>query len=135
MENKNSNISRTYNIKLGNSNINNKNYIVINKKDLCDKSSSKRHSWWPYDLFGLRSTNYLGSNCHFELDYFSNVDQPFAPTTVNAPAHVCEELLKLHGVDFHDNPLVTEMSKYPLEQSNNYFQLPLQSPINSAGYT
>ena len=54
---------------------------------------------------------------------------------MNAPAHVCEELLKLHGVDFHDNPLVTEMSKYPLEQSNNYFQLPLQFPINSAGYT
>ena len=62
------------------------------------------------------------------MDHFSNVDQPFASATVTAPAHVCEELLKLHGIDFHDNPLVIEMSKSPLEQSNHYFQPPLQPP-------
>ena len=64
------------------------------------------------------------------MDHFSNIDQPFASATVTAPVHVCEELLKLYGIVFHGNPLVTEMSKSRLEQSNHYFQPPLQpSPI------
>ena len=72
------------------------------------------------------------------MDHFSNVDQPFGPATVTATAHVCKELLKLNGIVFHDNPLVIEMSKSPLEQSNHYFQPPLQPPpiqrvINSYG--
>ena len=50
------------------------------------------------------------------MDHFSNVDQPFTSATVNAPAHICEELLKLYGIDFNDKPLVTEMSKSPLEE-------------------
>ena len=62
------------------------------------------------------------------MDRFSNFDQPFAFATVTAPAHVCEELLKLYGINFHDNPLVIEMSKSPLKQSNHYFQPPLQPP-------
>ena len=81
-----------------------------------------------YELFGLRSTNYLRNNCHIVMDHFINVDQPFASATVTAPVHVCEELLKLHGIVFHGNPLVTEMSKSPLEQSNHYSQPPLQPP-------
>ena len=81
-----------------------------------------------FELFGLRSTNYLRNNCHIEMDRFSKADQPFAATTVTPPAHVCEELLKLHGIDFHDNALVIEMSKSQLEQSNHYFQPPLQPP-------
>ena len=39
-----------------------------------------------YELFGLRSTNYIRNN--------------------GPPADIYEELLKLHGIDFHDNPLV-----------------------------
>ena len=74
-----------------------------------------------YELFGLRSTSYLISNCHIEMDHFSNVDQTFASATAAAPAHVCEELLKLHGFDFHGNPLVIEMSKCLLEQTNHNF--------------
>ena len=77
-----------------------------------------------YKLFGLKSTNYLRNNCHTEMDHFSNVEQPFA----SAPVHLCEELLKLHGIDFHDHPLVIEMYKSPLEQLNHYFQPPLQPP-------
>ena len=68
------------------------------------------------------------------MDHFSNVDQPFASATVAAPIHVCEELLKLHGIVFHGNPLVFEMSKPPLEQSKHYFPPPLQSPTNTVGY-
>ena len=62
------------------------------------------------------------------MDHFSNVDQLFQSATVTALGHVCKELFKLHGIDFHDNPLVIEMSKSPLEQSNHYFQPPLQPP-------
>ena len=62
------------------------------------------------------------------MDHFSIVDQPFASATVTAPAHVCEKPLKLHRIDFHDNPLVIEMSKSPLEQPNQYSQTPLQPP-------
>ena len=72
------------------------------------------------------------------MDHFSNFDQPFASAIVTAPVHATEELLKLHGIVFHDNPLVTEMSKSPLEQLNYYFQPPLQPQsiqqvINSYG--
>ena len=88
-----------------------------------------------FELLGFRSTNFLRNNCHIEMDHFSNVDQPFASATVTAPAHVYEELLKLHGTDFHDNPLLIEMSKSPLEQSNHYFQPSLQSSTNPASNT
>ena len=72
------------------------------------------------------------------MDHFITADQPFASATVTAPVHVCEELLKLHSIVFHGNPLVIEMSKSPLEPSNHYSQPPLQPPriqwvINSYG--
>ena len=56
------------------------------------------------------------------MDHFSNVEQPFTSAIMIAPSHVLRELLKLHGIDFHDNPIVIEMSKSRLEQSNHYFQ-------------
>ena len=43
-----------------------------------------------YELFGLRSMNYLRNNCHAVMDHFSNFDKPFASPTVTAPVHVCE---------------------------------------------
>ena len=58
------------------------------------------------------------------MDHLSNVDQPFASAIVTAPANVCEEFLKLHGICFHGSPLVIEMSKSPVEQSNQYSQPP-----------
>ena len=79
------------------------------------------------ELFDLKSTKYFRNNCQIEMHHFSNAGQPFASATVTVSAHVCEELLKLHSIDSHDNPLIVEMSKSPLEQSNHYFQLPLQS--------
>ena len=81
-----------------------------------------------YELFDFRSTNYLRNNYHVEMDHFSNADQPFASAIVTGPAHVCEELLKLHCINFHNNPLVIKKSKSPLEKSNHYSQSPLQPP-------
>ena len=73
-----------------------------------------------YQLFALRSTNYLRNNCQTVMDHFSNVDQAFSSATVTAPVHVCEEFLKLRGIVFHGSLLVIEMSESPLEQSNTY---------------
>ena len=102
-----------------NNNNNDKNYIANNQKTIFVTNFHQSVTVDDlYELFGLRSTNYLRNNCHIEIDHFSNVDQPFASATVFAPAHVCEELLKLHGIGFHDNLLVIEMSKSPIEQSN-----------------
>ena len=145
MENNNSNISRNYNIKLGSSSINNKSKNNYNNSNNSNNNNKKLHGQLSktifvtnlyqsdtvddlYELFSLRSTNYLKNNCHVLMDHFSNVDQPFASATVTASAHFCEELLKIHGIVFHGNPLVIEMSKSPLEQSNHYSQPPLQPP-------
>ena len=62
------------------------------------------------------------------MNLFGNVDQPFTSAFMTAPTHVYEKLLKLHGNDFHDNPLVIEMSKSLLEQLNHNSQPPLQCP-------
>ena len=68
------------------------------------------------------------------MDDFSNVDQPFASAAVTAPAHVCEKLLKLHGTDFHDNLLIIEMSKSPLEQIKPLFSTSITVPQSSRLY-
>ena len=85
-----------------------------------------------YELFGLRSTNYLRNNCHIVMDHFINIDQSFASATVTASAHVCEELLKLHAIDFHDKPPVIEMSKSHLNNQTTVFNL-YYSPYQSSG--
>ena len=57
------------------------------------------------------------------MNHFSNADQPFASATVTPPVHVCEELLTLHGIDFHDNPLVIKISKIHLNNQSTIFNL------------
>ena len=57
------------------------------------------------------------------MDHLSNLDQQFASATVTAPAHVCEELLKLYGIDFHENPLVIEISNPHLNNQTTIFNL------------
>ena len=136
MESSNINLSKNYNIKLGSSNTNsnnnnnnnNKNYIVINQKQ----------SLWQIFIKASQLMTFL--NCLVsDLRTISEAIVILKLTTsvmlinhlhlqLTAPTHICEELLKLHGIDFHDNPLVIEMSKSPFEQSNHYFQPPLQSP-------
>ena len=64
-----------------------------------------------YESFGLRSTKNLKNNSHIALDHFSNVDQSFPSAILTASAQVCEEPLQLHGINFFDNPLITEMHK------------------------
>ena len=41
--------------------------------------------------------------------------------------------LKLHGIDFHDSPLFTEMSQSPLEQMKPLFSTSVTAPTNALG--
>ena len=146
MENNSS--SRNYNIQLGRRNINNKsknNNNNSNNNKQKPLSQQSKTIFVPHfhqsvtvddlnDMFDLKSTKYFRNNCQIEMHHFSNAGQPFASATVTVSAHVCEELLKLHSIDSHDNPLIVEMSKSPLEQSNHYFQLPLQSHQSTGLY-
>ena len=61
------------------------------------------------------------------MDHFSNVDQPCASATVAAPAPA--QLLKLHGIDFHDNSLAIEMCPHLNNQNTilNLHYIPYQS--------
>ena len=59
----------------------------------------------------------------------------FIFATLTAPAHVCEKLLKLHGIDFLDNPIVIKMSKSPVEQFKPLFPTSITAHTNRAGYT
>ena len=49
-----------------------------------------------YEMFGLRSTNYLRKNCHTEVDHFSNVDQPFTSATANLHLNNQTTIYNLH---------------------------------------
>ena len=63
-----------------------------------------------YELFGLRSTNYLCDNCSVEMPLRShNQSKRFA--FITAPHHVTKELVKLNGVQFQGNCLIVEEAR------------------------
>ena len=61
-----------------------------------------------YKLFGLKSTAYLPSNCL--VDYLLNQQTQKARghVYITAPKHVCDQLVKLNGVEFKDKFLIIE---------------------------
>ena len=63
-----------------------------------------------YELFGLRSTNYLCDNCSVEMPLRShNQSKRFA--FITASHHVTKELVKLNGVQFQGNCLIVEEAR------------------------
>ena len=61
-----------------------------------------------YDIFGLKSTAYLRTDCH--LDFPLN-QQTKGHVYMTAPKHVCDELVKLNGVEFKCKFLFIEIAK------------------------
>ena len=61
-----------------------------------------------YKLFGLKSTAYLPSNCL--VDYLLNQQTQKARghVYITAPKHVCDQLVKLNGVEFKNKFLIIE---------------------------
>ena len=51
--------------------------------------------------FGLRTTNYLIDNCSIEMSKLQQNGKHNGHAFILAPCHVCDEFVKLHGLEFH----------------------------------
>ena len=90
------------------------------------------------ELFGLR-TNYLEDNCSIEMSKFQQNEkhnchtswllymQQAMYTFILAPCHICNKLVKLHGLEFHGNgvrsrlPIAPTEKQHPIENINSAF--------------
>ena len=64
-----------------------------------------------YELFGLKSTAYLRSNCHVDFPLNQQTQKTRGHAYITAPKHVCDELVKLNGVEFKGKFLIIENTK------------------------
>ena len=62
-------------------------------------------------LFGLRKTNYLIDNCSFEMSKLQQNGRHNGHVFIIAACHVCNELVKLHGLEFHGRKIIIEEAK------------------------
>ena len=65
------------------------------------------------ELFGLRTTNYLIDNCSIEISKLQQNGRHNGHAFILAPCDVCNELLKLHGLEFHGLKIIIEEAKTP----------------------
>ena len=64
-----------------------------------------------YELFGLKSTAYLRSNCHVDFPLNQQTQKTRGHVYITAPKHVFDELVKLNGVEFKGKFLIIENAK------------------------
>ena len=64
-----------------------------------------------YELFGLKSTSHLRSNCHVDFPLNQQTQKTGGHVYITVPKHVCDELVKLNGVEFKGNFLIIENAK------------------------
>ena len=67
----------------------------INKQDICE-------------LFGLNPTPYLRDTCNIDFPINNKTGKFKGFAFISAPAHITDELIKLHGIGYHDNELRVE---------------------------
>ena len=60
------------------------------------------------ELFGLRTTNYLIDNCSIEMSKLQQNGRHNGHAFILALCHVCNELVKLNGLEFHGRKLIIE---------------------------
>ena len=53
-----------------------------------------------FELFGLRTTNYLRDNSDVQIPLSENTGKKRVFAYVKVSRHVIDELLKLHGIQF-----------------------------------
>ena len=70
------------------------------------------------NLFGLKSTKYLTQNCSIQMPLNKNTGKSRGYAFLNLPSHICDEVIKLDGIEFKNFNIKIEEAK-----SNN--------PINS----
>ena len=71
-----------------------------------------------FELFGLRTTNYLRDNSDVQIPLSENTGKKRGFAYVKVPRHVSDELLKLHGLGFKGKMLVIEKAKTPPKAKN-----------------
>ena len=67
----------------------------ITKQDICE-------------LFGLNSTSYLRDTCNIDFPINNKTGKFRGFAFIRAPAHITNELIKLDGIEYHDNKLKVE---------------------------
>ena len=63
------------------------------------------------ELFGLRTTSYLLDNCSIEMPKLQQDGRHKGHGFILAPCHFCNELVKLHGLEFHGHKIIIEEAK------------------------
>ena len=64
-------------------------------------------------FFCLRTTNYLTDNCTIEMSNLQQNGRHNGHVFILAPCHVYNELVKLHGLEFHCRKIIIEEAKTP----------------------
>ena len=59
-----------------------------------------------YELFGLKSTAYLRSNSHVDFPLNQQTQKTRGHVYVTVPRQVCDELVKLNGVELKSKFLI-----------------------------
>ena len=65
------------------------------------------------EFFGLRTTNYLIDNCSIEISKLQRNGRHNGHAFILAPCDVCNELVKLHGLEFQGLKIIIEEAKTP----------------------
>ena len=71
-----------------------------------------------YDFFGLKSTAYLSTNCHVDFPLNQQTQKTKVHVYITAPKQVCDELVKLNGVEFKGIFLFIEIAKVKPKVTN-----------------
>ena len=62
-------------------------------------------------LFVLRTTNYLIDNCSIEMSNSQQNGRHNGHAFILASCHACDELVKLHSLEFHGHKLIIKEAK------------------------
>ena len=65
------------------------------------------------ELFGLTTTNYLIDNCSIEISKLQQNGRHNGHAFILGPCHVCDELVKLHGLEFHGHKIIIKEAEAP----------------------
>ena len=60
------------------------------------------------ELFGLKTTRYLQQSCSIELPMNEKTGKSRGFAVISCPDHVCNELIKLNGIDFLETCIIVK---------------------------
>ena len=82
--------------------------VDITKQDFCE-------------LFGLNSTSYLRDTCSIDFSINNKTGKFKGFAFIRGPAHITDELIKLDGIECHDNKLRVEDATSTRKRTSNKF--------------